>query len=1264
MKRGSGKKGHPIRNTFIILFVLLLAVTASACALTYTEIFEVPFVSESMAKIGLLDSDANGDVVQQNSISLDGTFTNQKVTDVTSAMEVARDGAEQLSLGDALDDLSEIYTETIEDQTYYRLQQNYNGIPVYGRSAIVLADKDGKVMGMTTNAIEISRSLSIEPTVDRETIKSKVGAYASKNWDSVTSVTISAYDKNDLVIYPTKDAAVLAYCLEADSYEIIVDANSGDVLTAQSMLSNVSKKAYNSDKSKTFKALFQNDTYYAADEKNNIYIFYMDGNSEKFTEAIKEVVSSDNSVFGDTDDEKEKGYDTAVDILKCIQNVQNEFDTRLGCKTPYGLVKVFYNDSYENGRNAKGGNASTEDRTCIGIMYLGYELDVLDIDALDVIVHEYTHIITRERVDWTEDGTSKKQTESINEGISDLFAIMSRANIYNEEPTWEMQTSDVCRSAIDPQGNGGYPATINDKNKSKENDGHAYATITSRAGYLMYNGGSNGNLTKIPLDILEMLWYRSLYYLPSNANFSDLRNAVVETAGFMNFTENQIETVKNAFKEVGIEESSNALKCDPKLKIQVTDKNSENYDNYSINITGTQKKLFGDSDYEDTFLVSTEDAYELKLPNGSYTITVTDGADNTTTKFKNVVIRRRYSEKILSFNTNFGFDYTVAPGAQMTVLDFNGESYDNYQAEASGQTLTGGILNLDEGGYRVTLTDSKNNNRTKTFSLRIKSGKSNSLSIHTDFGKFNTDAIPDNALSWNGHYYYAVTQAMTWYDAEKYCEQIDGYLVTITSEEENNVIKDYISQTNVANRDFWIGATDEEDEGNFAWVTGEDFIYSNWGRNEPDDGGGQDHTIISNYTTSEMSYSVYPGEWDDVNGEEEYFFICEWGAKDQNANAVQQENSQRSFSDERNVALIIDNSGSMAGSPLESTQNAASQFVQQLNGQAGISLTVFENSSEVLSDFTTDIDQLNSVISDMNAGGGTNIEAGLKSGFEMLKEATGSAQKYIVLMSDGMPNDGKESEELISYAESIRDYDDSNDSDHDVIIYTLGFFDDLNDSEKVSAQNLLEQIADTGHHFEVADESDLAEFFTDIANEINGTKYIYVRIACPVDVIVTKGGETLSSSERSKNTRTSFGSLTFEQNEDEEDTTKILRLVDDGSDYDIEIDGTGRGTMDYTLGLMDENGNYSDTRKFTNISINRNTVVSSVAANVDKTVLKVDEDGDGKIDITYKAGPNEYGMVVDYTILYIILGVLCTMFVILILILIIYIRFNRRRSIL
>jgi hypothetical protein len=75
-------------------------------------------------------------------------------------------------------------------------------------------------------------------------------------------------------------------------------------------------------------------------------------------------------------------------------------------------------------------------------------------------------------------------------------------------------------------------------------------------------------------------------------------------------------------------------------------------------------------------------------------------------------------------------------------------------------------------------------------------------------------------------------------------------------------------------------------------------------------------------------------------------------------------------------------------------------------------------------------------------------------------------------------------------------------------------------------------------------------------------------------------------------------------------------------------------------------------------------VVSSVAANVDKTVLKVDEDGDGKIDITYKAGPNEYGMVVDYTILYIILGVLCTMFVILILILIIYIRFNRRRSIL
>ena len=71
--------------------------------------------------------------------------------------------------------------------------------------------------------------------------------------------------------------------------------------------------------------------------------------------------------------------------------------------------------------------------------------------------------------------------------------------------------------------------------------------------------------------------------------------------------------------------------------------------------------------------------------------------------------------------------------------------------------------------------------------------------------------------------------------------------------------------------------------------------------------------------------------------------------------------------------------------------------------------------------------------------------------------------------------------------------------------------------------------------------------------------------------------------------------------------------------------------MDYTIGFMDEQGEYSDLRRFHAVRINRRTVIDTVAENADATVLNVDEDGDGKYDLKYRAKANETGELVDYT---------------------------------
>lgn len=336
----------------------------------------------------------------------------------------------------------------------------------------------------------------------------------------------------------------------------------------------------------------------------------------------------------------------------------------------------------------------------------------------------------------------------------------------------------------------------------------------------------------------------------------------------------------------------------------------------------------------------------------------------------------------------------------------------------------------------------------------------------------------------------------------------------------------------------------------------------------------------------------------------------------------------RTTSDERDIVLVLDVSGSMSGTPMAETKKASVNFIDTiLDEDASIGIVTYDNSASMLSDFSVNETALTTAVSSIYDGGGTNIESGLAQARSMLNTSN-AKKKIIVLMSDGEPNDGKEGDDLIAYADDIKD--------DGIIIYTLGFFESLG-SYKSSAQILMEGIASDGCHYEVASADDLVFFFEDVADQINGQKYIYIRIACPVDVTVTHKGETLCSAEDDLNVRTDFGTLTFEDNENvtnanEDDRIKVLRLKE-GADYDVQITGTGHGLMDYTIGFMDENGDYSDFRRFEDVKITRRTTIDTVAAVSKTSVLNIDENGDGKYDLKLRAEENGYGEEVDDSIM-------------------------------
>lgn len=94
-----------------------------------------------------------------------------------------------------------------------------------------------------------------------------------------------------------------------------------------------------------------------------------------------------------------------------------------------------------------------------------------------------------------------------------------------------------------------------------------------------------------------------------------------------------------------------------------------------------------------------------------------------------------------------------------------------------------------------------------------------------------------------------------------------GHLVTITSQEEQNIVNDIIS--NFPDNYTWVGATDVLSEGEWRWITGEKFDYSNWGGNQPDNSGNNENYM----------HLYEEGSWNDIiesGGDFKFGFICEY----------------------------------------------------------------------------------------------------------------------------------------------------------------------------------------------------------------------------------------------------------------------------------------------------------------------------------------------------------------------------------------------------
>lgn len=128
----------------------------------------------------------------------------------------------------------------------------------------------------------------------------------------------------------------------------------------------------------------------------------------------------------------------------------------------------------------------------------------------------------------------------------------------------------------------------------------------------------------------------------------------------------------------------------------------------------------------------------------------------------------------------------------------------------------------------------------------------------------------------NGHYYKIFNESMSWFDADAHCKKIGGYLVTISSIDEQAAVQSMIFKRGSKNF-YWTGGFKVSDQ--WQWNTHEKFEYTNWGKNEPNNEFGNEFILVM----------FRSGRWADCPAEGinhipdlNFFklnnsgFVCEW----------------------------------------------------------------------------------------------------------------------------------------------------------------------------------------------------------------------------------------------------------------------------------------------------------------------------------------------------------------------------------------------------
>lgn len=679
--KGSSPQKKNSKLPFTLLGTLLILIALSVIALSLHSLFKNENNDDSVSVDSIIESsiissdDVNNvrpitssisSVEVQNSavdviiegdyVSIDGNFSSVQITDTMSAIETVDSIGGLLGISYAKDNLIEQSVASLDGDTFYRLAQIYEGIPVYGKSIIVSANDTGNSLSLTSNYCSI-KDFNITPNIGadeitklaQEYIKSQIGNYG--NYSIISSGL-------ELIIYMIDNQPILSYYIniagtssESDlliAQELILNANTGIVLKNSDTINFISRSDEFAGQLVNHQIPYEDidNIYYMKDSNRNITVYDGAGQYEWY--------DSNNRInikWSDESSPNESAVDAMANLIQVFtyykDNLErNSFNNKgedidafvnvSSYKDTMGNINIKYDNAFYS--NSPGGKV-----LAFLVMSDGSE----EYSAyIDIVAHEFTHGVVAEAA-----RQSNGESGALSEAYADIIGLCIKASVMEKDIDWYISK---IRSINTLTAKYNYHYV----NYDPDIDCHYNSTIISYAAYLMWNGiDGNGSISINNADILAKLWYRSLLLLPEDATISQCRTAVELASkqllkkGILN--QSQVECVSRAFDEVGIAKPSGGKSVSESFSLYVYDYNIDLYDNYSVSIEGYFLANTLET-YSNTFIVDTNEPVQLELNQGIYCAIISDLSNSSLPVNQTFRIVKNAEANELKINTDFG----------------------------------------------------------------------------------------------------------------------------------------------------------------------------------------------------------------------------------------------------------------------------------------------------------------------------------------------------------------------------------------------------------------------------------------------------------------------------------------------------------------------------------------------------------------------------------------------------------------------------------